>query len=333
MSENWVCPKCQAYNHPKRRECWQCQRAETQAVAAHAGGKVSSRFKLVLSIGVAVVGIVLIALCLTKLTSLLLVPSLAFTPAFTPTPAPTPSPSQIVSLEALDSYRVEMRMNISNTLIPEVTWLVTEEWNKESQAFHTIMSMEIPEGTPEPDAEGSPWSGMTESFGTPRVEVIGIGDVYWVNRMGEWVKIQGTALQSSQDGMSADAIYEYVKALHNLQPVGEETVNNIRCVRYLADEDMLQMSTTSQGNIKMHTAGDIWVAYQPDLPPVVIKLHITQTIHFDSPTPIPDVTQDPQQVIMGMFQTDESSNMYEYNVVGINIPISITPPLTGTLSP
>jgi len=336
MGENWICPRCKAYNHPRRRGCWQCQRAEMQAAAARARG-----FKLIVGLGGTAVGIVLIVLCLAELAPLftraftaaatpLLAPTPTFAPTSTPTMAPTPSPSSIVSLRELDSYRMEMRVSISNTLFSGMGWLITEEWNKGSQAFHMAMSMEIPESTPEPGVEASPEPGMADLFGMLRTEIIGIGDTYWVNQMGEWRQIQGAALQSSQEDMSAEVGYKYVQLLHNLVPVGEEVVNNVRCVRYFADEDLLQMSGGSQGNMTVHISGDIWVAYQPDLPPVVIKLRLMQTSRFDSPTP--DPTQDPFQAMVGMLQTDEISNVYEYDVVGVNIPISITPPLTNTLS-
>ena len=69
MTENWICPKCKAYNPPRRQACWQCGHSPAKDTS-----HTSQRFSLGKPLGKFIlgIGIVIILTCIVFLINHLL---------------------------------------------------------------------------------------------------------------------------------------------------------------------------------------------------------------------------------------------------------------------
>jgi hypothetical protein len=235
-------------------------------------------------------------------------------PTATPVP-PSPTlvaeakPSMLIASpeDTLDSYRMRTttRLLEGKGLLGEE--LNTEvEWVREPPARHTV---------------------MYGPSGDTATEVITIGDSTWVKVGDTWIKSEGG---QGAGGVSPSAAQESLKATLEdilqdmesaMKPAGEDTVNGVRCQRYTVDtefsisppipEDVPEearqlMPTEMVGHVK----GEICVADQWGVPPVIVGSQTTQEITLKY------ASRDDETMVY-----EEKRDLYD-----INKPITIEPP-------
>ncbi|GEM_PF-1188045 len=245
----------------------------------------------------------------------------------TPTPIP-PSPTTVAEAkpsmlvanpeDALDSYRTRIEMELverpegmEGAKEPGVgdvfammfdDWVMEIEWVREPEARHTV----------------STHSGMI-----PDTESIEIGDTMWLKMGDDWMQIPSGpsgAEATAQQELQLD-FEDLLRGLESgMTPLGTETVDDIRCQKYTIDtdyampfplpddapEEALQSMPTEMA---FHVQGELWVADQRGLPPVVIRSQTTQELSFEIAS----------QTTTLVYREDR--RLYD-----INTPITIEPP-------
>jgi hypothetical protein len=205
--------------------------------------------------------------------------------------------------EALDSFRVRigMRMEIE----PDsgfMDWRVTYERVKEPPAMHQVITI------------GS--LGAAKNWTSMTMEVIQIGNAVWTKIEGKWAKTEYSYIPTQKaigEGMERN--------FQDLRPVGEETINTIRCIRYMVDEDILQTAGNGSQNMTTHVHGDLWAANQPDLPSVVIRMRVEmRTSGTLSLMPTTTLVRTP------MVSEQQLIYLWDFDMTDINVPIVIKPP-------
>jgi hypothetical protein len=188
-------------------------------------------------------------------------------------------------------------------------WVMEIEWMREPEARHTV----------------STHSGMI-----PDMESIEIGDTMWLKMGDDWMQ-----MPSGPSGEEAAAQQEFqldfedmLKSLESdMTPAGTEPVDNIHCQKYTFDtdyampfpipddasEEALQSMPTE---MTFHVQGEVWVADQRGLPPVVIRSQTTQEIAFETAS----------QTTALVYREDR--HLYD-----INEPITIEPPEEAMVMP
>ena len=217
----------------------------------------------------------------------------------TPPPASGEGAPEIVNLDTLDSYRLNLTMrgeNKDGSTAYNMTML--EEWVKEPPAKHFVMS--IAEGNEEPK---------------PFMEMIEIDDTSWIKMGGTW--IQTEAAEESAIGIGAWEGLMPEEDVENLISAGEETVNGVRCKHYTTDGEtnMTIPNPEEGGTIEVSIQGEVWVANQSDLPAIAIRWR-SQAKGGLFAMPIPGTDTSSQ----------EGTMYWEYDVTDINTPITIEPP-------
>jgi hypothetical protein len=209
--------------------------------------------------------------------------------------------------DTLDSYRMR-----TTTRLLEGEGLLGEEfnteqaWVREPPASHTV---------------------MYGSSGDIATEVITIGDSTWVKVGDTWIKSEGG---QGAGGVSSSAAQESLKATledilqdmeNAMKPAGEDTVNGVHCQRYTVDtefsisppipedvpEEARQLMPTEMAG---HVKGEICVADQRGVPPVIVGSQTTQEITFKY------ASRDDETMVY-----EEKRDLYD-----INTPITIEPP-------
>jgi hypothetical protein len=312
MNQNWICPHCRAYNHPRRQGCWQCGslRAEnTDSRKKHFLVIKSFRTGVLISIAIVclLLSIVLIFLKpVAVYTTALVAPTKTLTPTATAiptaTPVPTVWPPKIAGLETLDSYRLQLKLSVEDKNVSQSVGLnVIQEGAKQLQAEHTILTID----------------GMSPSAIGTGIETISISNTSWLKSDGKWIRM--TAPQLPYLSIAWESLEMYARSL---KPAGEEVVNTVHCKHYTINEDISQTLGANMGDTTGHVLGDIWIADQPNLSPVVMRMQVhvnMKGILFPIPllTPVPSSkTSTPREV----------SCYGQYDVTDINIPITIEPP-------
>ncbi len=226
-----------------------------------------------------------------------------------PTPVAEAKPSMLVASpeDTLDSYRMRTTMR----LLEGEGWL-GEEFNTEVAWVQ------------------DPPSRHTAMYGSSRdeaMEIITIGDTTWVKAGGIWIKSEGE--QGAEEGGSLAAQEKFQASLEDIlrdmeggmKPAGKDTENGVRCQRYTVDADFSipmpipedapkeaqqLMPTEMVGRIQ----GEICVADQRGLPPVIVRSQTTQemTLKYAS--------RDDETMVY-----EEERELYD-----INKPIAIEPP-------
>jgi hypothetical protein len=185
-----------------------------------------------------------------------------------------------------------------------IQWKVIDERIKESHAMHTIITMS---GT-----------GLPGGVSSTRVEAIVIGDKVWGRTGDNWQIMpfpETQGMRGNWEGIE--------KTFRRLQPAGEETINGVRCKHYVIDETVAGAFDFGFAQMNAHASGDVWIANQPDLPAVGIRLRAQLQIDDGysaralSNLAIP--TRPPSQSTRSVFDL-------EYDVSDINTPIRIRPP-------
>lgn len=248
-----------------------------------------------------------------------------FPPTWTPTPVPTSRPTRtplptataatrvprptverpnIAIWNDLNSYRLQLNMRFgANSDAQSMTWKITYEWVKEPAAEHTILTI---------DSQGLPTNVPALT-----VESIQIGNAAWTRLGGDWQK---TAAQPASAMQSSWADVE--ELFRGLKPVGEDTINGLRCQHYVVDDTVSGSDGLGAAQAQVRAQGEVWIAAQPDLPPVPVRVRLkiraadlfsllpTGSIPARQPAAQADVTYD-----------------IELDVTDINRPITIRPPL------
>jgi hypothetical protein len=198
-----------------------------------------------------------------------------------------------VSLDELDSYRMITRTSIQG---PDGNWLPPDE---------TEIAVV---NNPPPPAQYIIVSAMGNTF-----ETIIIGDMTWMNMGdGAWME-----LPPPEEGVEAFDTPETFDVPENLSSdmvlVGTETVNGVNCLHYTFDtvvtvEDLETIMGGMASGVPLFDSqveGEIWIADEPGLPPVVVRSDMMQ-----------DMDMGDTQMVMRV----------EYELTDINQPIVIEPP-------
>lgn len=216
--------------------------------------------------------------------------------------------------ETLDSYRMvtEMQfvsddgsMNNEAPMTMEITWV------RNPPAEHTITSGILPDTT---------------------METIIIGNQTWTT-MGDGTWIESTAIHEhdspEMQNMMADLEDMLADIQNSMVPVGKERANGFQCQKYEVDADFtfaMPLPTDEEDpNMEQffpnefvgHINGNIWIADETGLPPVIVRSYTTQslTMQFES----------------GEGETmvyEEKRDLYD-----LNLPIIIEPPAGAVVMP
>ncbi|MDY7078151.1 MAG: hypothetical protein SXV54_14645 [Chloroflexota bacterium] len=211
------------------------------------------------------------------------------------TPPESGGGAEIVSLDTLDSYRLQMTWRGENEDGSEsYVMTITEAWVKEPPARHLVMS-----------------GAESGSEAIPFVEMIIINDMTWMKMGDTWMQMgagEGEDVSAAWEGLMTD--------VGDWTLVGEETVNGVNCKHYTSGGDVSFTVPDPQegGTITINAQGESWVADQSDLPPVTIRERMQMEGGF-FPMPVPGAPPG------------ETGTIYlEYDVTDINAPITIEPP-------
>jgi hypothetical protein len=186
-----------------------------------------------------------------------------------------------------------------------IQWKVTHAWVKQPPAIHTTITMA---GT-----------GLPGAATSTQVETIVIGDKTW-GRVGggEW------RLAYYWEAQDMHGNWEGIeKAFRRLQPAGEEVIDGIRCKHYLIDENVTGLVGFGFAHLTAHAQGDLWLANEPDLPVVGVRLRVQLRTNdwykprADSGLAVP--TRSAAQTTKSVFDL-------EYDLSDLNAPIRIRPP-------
>jgi len=206
---------------------------------------------------------------------------------------------EIAGLDTLDSYRLHITWrgeNEDGSELYEMT--ITEEWVREPQARHMVMS--------------TSQSGAEEM---PSYEVITIGDTTWMKMGDTWMQME--ASDQSAEGLT-DAWEGFLMGdVGDWTLVGEETMNGVHCKHYTSgDETSITVpDLESGGTVTIRVQGESWVADQAGLPSIVVREQSQMEGGF---FPMP---------LAGAPSSKEAGIVYwEYDVSDINAPITIEPP-------
>ena len=160
--------------------------------------------------------------------------------------------------------------------------------------YTTTLEMEVV-NDPAPRAVHTVMSGIT---GSERdVETITIGPTIWVKAEDDmWMQLSVDEYDDTDQEYNDVADY---LDFSDMSPTGEETVNGVHCQRYTI------RSGITTGGSSLNVSGDVWIADESDLPPIIIK-----------------------QISSWTLGSDEGSlvSEYEINITDINEPITVTAP-------
>jgi formylglycine-generating enzyme required for sulfatase activity len=220
-------------------------------------------------------------------------------------PAAGPSGSLIVNPEEeLDSFR---RRSTSRTQMEDGTWSPDTRmeltWTKMPQPASHMVTFDGP--------------------GDISLEIITIGKTQWTKMDQIWVMSE---IEDSAPGQVVASDWQAImlQAQADIEGgtdlLGEETVNGVRCRKFTVDTDVAvpfpvpeDVDEGAMGmlptEILVHQVGDMWVADDPGLPPVVIRFRTEGAM--TTQTPAGDRTMIVAQ---------------EVDLLDINEPVTIEPP-------
>lgn len=236
-------------------------------------------------------------------------------PTATTMPTPTVEVAQIVPLETLDSYRLQGQItaNVVKQPGPPVVFLkFMQEWDRKSQSQHIIETLDMP----------MPGTATSVAAQDPLIsqETIIVGDTYWIKTMeNEWMQII-----PPQPGNQLNSLVNLPTEWSSIKLISEEIVLNIHCTRYTVDEDITKVSDQNGTTMTTHAQGDIWIASQPDVPPVMMRVRIQMQGSGTWFYPLMDtpILSPGAQAAGGVIYS------LEYEITDINVPIIIEPPQT-----
>jgi hypothetical protein len=218
---------------------------------------------------------------------------------------------QIVQLDTLDSYRLhgKMALDLEQSGPISALWTFTQEWDKKSQALHIIELL---------DTSAFAGTSMPTQNSSMGIEAILIGNTYWFRALGKnWTRID-----YQQPRLQQTSSVNLPTNWPSMKPIGETMISNIRCIHFIVDEDIMKMSGQNGTTMATHAQGDIWIANQSDIPPVMMRARIQMQVSGTfSPSMVATPIESP------ITQTaNEMVYTFEYEVTDINVPIIIEPP-------
>lgn len=193
---------------------------------------------------------------------------------------------EIADLDTLDSYRVQQTIRVEDqdgSQVQEMT--VLEEWVREPPAKRILISGDM-----------------------PTTEMIYIGDKAWMKAGDTWMEMPSEQAPDFTSGMDITPDMGGITAL-----VGEETVNGISCKHYTIDEENFAVADPSEGSFTAYIRGEVWIADQPGLPPIIVREQIQIEGSF---IPVPGASSS----------AEGGTTYFEKEVTDINAPITIEPP-------
>ena len=161
-----------------------------------------------------------------------------------------------------------------------------EEWVREPLAQHIVIS----------------------GNAMPATEIILIGDKAWMKAGDMWMEMSSDQAPDFTDSLNITPDMGGVKEL-----VGEETINGIRCKHYTIDEEGFTMADPTEGSVTMHIQGEVWIADQPGLPPIIVREQMQMKGSF---IPVPGASSS----------ADGGTTYFEREITDINTSIIIEPP-------
>jgi len=227
-------------------------------------------------------------------------------------PQPDPEPTNTVLPTQVSEERVVETFEISSWEELESfhlvwSWVLVGEEGVEI-ARYTI-SQEYDRG-----AEASHITVSTPDEGV-FIETIVIGDQGWMSMVGMdvWMEME---IESGLEAVDLHDWGGFWAEAEEVEFVGEETVNGIKSQHFvLADRGgFYLLNPEDETMLGYVTAGEVWIANQPDLPPVDVRGRMKVREGF-FPFPSGD------DAGAGEFEM-----FWEYNLTNINEPISIEQP-------
>ncbi len=205
----------------------------------------------------------------------------------------------IFDLENLDSYRLRATVRFETEDGTEKYAMVTTEtWSRAEMARRMVMEM----------AQGG-------DEAAPVMESVIIGDRAWINIGGVWMEAQegdGDLEDSIAQGWS-----EVLAQVGGWKLVGEETVNGIRCKRYvIAEENPLTVTDPETGE-RVQVQGEVWVADDPSMLPVIVRERL-RIMGGRVEMPSAAATEPPAE--------QKGVLHFEYDLIEVNQPVTIEPP-------
>jgi len=148
----------------------------------------------------------------------------------------------------------------------------------------------------------------------PLMEYIVIGDKAWLNVGDTWIESdaeQAEGMASTWGSSVSDA--------EDWETVGTETVNDVQTRHYTSGEETsISVADPDEGGtVKMDIQGEVWVADEEGLPPVVVRERMRLDGGF-FPFALPSGGPSPE--------TETGTFYAEYDLTDINTSIIINPP-------
>ena len=147
------------------------------------------------------------------------------------------------------------------------------------------------------------------------METIVIGDQGWMSGAGMdvWIEME---VESGIEAVDLHTWGGFWVEAEGLEYGGSENINGVDCEHYVLGERGSFYLTNPEDSTMLGyvTEGEVWIANQPDLPPVDVRGRMRVREGF-FPFPAGD---DEQTGELGMY--------WEYDLTNINQPVSINPP-------
>jgi hypothetical protein len=243
-----------------------------------------------------------------------------------PAPAVVDSDLDIADLSELDSYRAR------SVMTP-----VQDEAEGGMAAFMSMATVMETEYVREPAASRTL---ILDDEGNVTTEMVSVDGQTWINVAGMGWMTSGPDETDMADGITPEVEALIRQIARDMDRVGQETVNDVRTVHYTVDSQFEvpfpaptaeELAQAEEEGFPAPTAvrgtvvGDIWIAAERNLPPVIVRSVTTQQISFVfDEKPEMDEMMPPG---MGFLFGEGSMTINEErDVTDINQPITIQAP-------
>lgn len=227
-------------------------------------------------------------------------------PQPTQEPMNTVVPTQVSEEKVVDTYEISSWEELESFHLAW-SWVLVDEEGAEI-ARYTI-TQEYDGG-----AEASHITVSTPNEGV-FMETIVIGDQGWISMVGmdEWMEME---VESGLEVVDLQDWGGFWAGAEEVEYIGVETVNGVNSEHYvLADRGSYYLTNPQDDTMLGYvTAGEVWIANQPDLPRVEVRGRMKVRDGF-----FPFPTGDDAEA--GEFEM-----FWEYDLTNINEPVSIEPP-------
>jgi hypothetical protein len=202
---------------------------------------------------------------------------------------------EIASWEELESFHLEWSWVLVDQAGAEIArYTITQEYDRGAEASHITVSM--------------PDEGVF-------METIVIGDQGWMSMVGmdAWFEMD---IESGLEAVDLHDWGGFWAEAEEVDFVGLETVNGVETKHFmLADRGSFYLTNPQDATmLGFVTAGEVWIANQPDLPPVDVRGRMKVREGF-----FPFPTGDDAEA-------GEIEMFWEYDLTYINEPVNISPP-------